>query len=256
MHVISKGKENTIRLAYARVSTEQQSLDRQIKKFKEIGINERDIFKDKFTGKEINRPAFNELLQNAELLKRRGFDIELYFDDISRFSRTSEEGQKLYYSLIEKGYKLVFIATPHINSEAMKERFNSIQNIDMKNLGEVGEAIKNLVIAVIKFQVATEFDRVQKDREEKVRMIKEGLKREDVKEKLGKRIIYPQNLEEVMKRYKNKEITKVEVAKELVFITNKGVRKGIARSRLYENWDKYVEYLKKRGVKIYEENKD
>lgn len=240
---ITKSKTNRIKLGYARVSTENQSLERQIKKFETLGINERDIFQDKFTGKEISRPGFNDLLKNAELLKDRGFEIDLYFDDISRFSRTSEEGQKLYYSLIEKGYNLIFIATPHINSYAMKERLNSIQNIDMENLGELGDAIKNLVIAVIKFQVATEFDRVQKDREEKVRMIKEGMKREEVKKKLGKRMIYPINLEEVFNLYFEKKITKVQIAKELIFDTKKGRRKGISRSTLYENWNKYLERI-------------
>ena len=246
--MISKGilPDNTIKLGYARVSTKDQNLSRQLKKFKEIGINDRDTYTDKFTGKEISRPGFDEFLRNADILLKRGFDVELYFDDISRFSRTSKEGQELYYNLIEKGYKLIFLSTPHINSEVIKERFQSIQNIDMNNLGELGDVIKNLVITVIKMQVATEFDRVQKDREEKIRMIEEGMARKEVKEKLGKRMIYPDNLEEVMTKYMNKEINKREICELLRFTSSKGVKVGLSRKQLYNNWDKYLEKI---GVK-------
>ena len=240
---LPKIQNNTIRLGYARVSTKDQNLERQIKKFKEIGIYDRDIFTDKFTGKEISRPGFDDFLENIDILLERGFNIELYFDDISRFSRNSKEGQELYYKLIEKGCKLIFLSTPHINSDVIKERFQSIQNIDMDNLGELGDVIKNLVITVIKMQVATEFDRVQKDREEKIRMIEEGMARKEVKEKLGKRMIYPDNLEEVMTKYLNKEINKREVCELFRFTTSRGIKVGLSRKQLYNNWDKYLEKI-------------
>lgn len=253
MSDILVGKSNKIRLAYARVSTKNQSLERQLRKFRELGINERDIFTDKYTGGKIERPGFNEFLATAEFLKSRGFQIDMYFDDISRFSRTSKEGQELYYKLIEEGYNLIFLKSPHINSEALKERLEMTQNIDMNNLGEVGEAIKSLVTAVIKFQVATEFDRVQKERDDIKRRTKEGLARPEVKKKLGKQMVYPINLEKVFSRYFNKEITKTEVAKELIFKTQRGERQGICRSQLTANWNKYLERL---GVKENENEKN
>lgn len=237
--------DETIKLGYARVSTKDQNLERQIKKFKDIGINDRDIYTDKFTGKEISRPGFDDFLYNVDILLQRRFNVELYFDDISRFSRNSKEGQELYYELIEKGCKLIFLSTPHINSEVIKERFQSIQNIDMDNLGELGDAIKSLVVTVIKMQVATEFDRVQKDREEKIRMIEEGMARKEVKEKLGKRMIYPDNLEEIMQKYLNKEITKEKMCKLLKFTTPRGIKVGLSRKQLYNNWEKYMARVKK-----------
>ena len=181
MKGISVVKPSIIRLAYARVSTKNQSLERQLKKFRELGIAERDIFSDKYTGGKMERPGFENFLGTASFLKERGYEIEMYFDDISRFARTSKEGQELYYNLIEEGYSLIFLKTPHINSVAVKERLMSVQNIDVNNLGELGEAIKNLVTAMIKFQVATEFDRVQKERDDIVRRTKEGLARPEVK---------------------------------------------------------------------------
>lgn len=243
MDSLTNGKSNIIRLAYARVSTKNQSLERQIKKFRELGIDDRDIYTDKYTGGKIERPGFNDFLRMARVLKKRGFELELYFDDISRFSRTSKEGQELYYELIEEGYTLIFLKTPHINSEALKERLVTVQNIDVSNLGELGEAIKNLVMAVVKFQVATEFDRVQKEREDLVRRTKEGLLRPEVKKKLGKQMIYPINLEKVFERYFNKEINKGQVAEQLIFKTSKGERRGMCRSQLRANWDRYLEKI-------------
>lgn len=237
---------DTIRLAYARVSTKNQSLERQVRKFRELGIDERDIYTDKYTGGKIERPGFNEFLRIAKVLKKRGFEVELYFDDISRFSRTSTEGQKLYYELMESGYKLIFLKTPHINSEAVKERMVATQNIDMNNLGKLGEAIKNLVTVVIEMQVATEFDRVQKEREDISRRTKEGLLRPEIKKKLGKQTLYPVNLEKVVERVLNKEITKTQAAKEMIFETKNGKRYGMSRSQLMNNWDKYLEKI---GVK-------
>lgn len=243
MKGISVVKPSIIRLAYARVSTKNQSLERQLKKFRDLGIAERDIFSDKYTGGKMERPGFENFLGTASFLKERGYEIEMYFDDISRFARTSKEGQELYYNLIEEGYSLIFLKTPHINSVAVKERLMSVQNIDVNNLGELGEAIKNLVTAMIKFQVATEFDRVQKERDDIVRRTKEGLARPEVKKKLGKQVIYPINLKQVFTRYFNKEINKGGVASELIFKTSKGERHGMSRTQLRANWDKYLEKI-------------
>jgi DNA invertase Pin-like site-specific DNA recombinase len=41
---------------YVRVSSTTQNIDRQIEKMKALGINERDIFIDKQSGKDFDRP--------------------------------------------------------------------------------------------------------------------------------------------------------------------------------------------------------
>lgn len=230
MDNLSIGKRNKIKLGYARTSTVKQHLSRQIKKLKENGILDRDIFTDQMTGKEIHRPGLNNMLEEARVLLARGYEVELIFDDISRFSRTSEEGQELYWKLLEEGFQLTFLAASHINSEKMKERLVVMNNIDVNNLGKLGKALKEFIIAIIQHQVATEFDRVQVEREEIVRKITEGLARPDVKQKLGKRRIFPQNLKEVMKDLKEKKINKNEAAKRL----------GISRSCLFKNYNLYL----------------
>ena len=50
--------------AYARVSTKEQNLDRQIKAFKDMGIDEREIIIDKESGKDLNRTGYTSLKNN------------------------------------------------------------------------------------------------------------------------------------------------------------------------------------------------
>lgn len=47
---------------YARVSTIDQNLDRQLQQLHEAGINNRYILTDKASGKDFNRPAYNSLI--------------------------------------------------------------------------------------------------------------------------------------------------------------------------------------------------
>lgn len=49
---------------YARVSTLNQSLASQINALTELGIEQNDIFTDKFTGTKTNRPGFKQLLSH------------------------------------------------------------------------------------------------------------------------------------------------------------------------------------------------
>lgn len=52
---------NTKIFGYARVSSKEQNLDRQIAALTAEGIMERDIFTDKLSGKDFNRPQYQAL---------------------------------------------------------------------------------------------------------------------------------------------------------------------------------------------------
>ena len=51
---------------YARVSTTEQNLDRQIELFRSLGADDRDIITDKQSGKSLDRTGYNAL-KNAIL---------------------------------------------------------------------------------------------------------------------------------------------------------------------------------------------
>lgn len=51
------------KFGYIRVSDKTQNLERQIQSMQDYGINERDIFSDKQSGKDTNRPQYQALKQ-------------------------------------------------------------------------------------------------------------------------------------------------------------------------------------------------
>lgn len=46
---------------YARVSSKEQNLDRQLAVFASLGAQEREIITDKESGKDLNRPGYTAL---------------------------------------------------------------------------------------------------------------------------------------------------------------------------------------------------
>ncbi|MFD0680358.1 MULTISPECIES: recombinase family protein [unclassified Paenibacillus] len=70
-----------MKLGYVRVSTKEQNTERQVKKMRELGIEERYIFIDKQSGKDFNRPQY----QAMRLIIREG-DL-LYLDLLDRLGR-------------------------------------------------------------------------------------------------------------------------------------------------------------------------
>ncbi|GHU79047.1 resolvase [Clostridia bacterium] len=69
---------------YARVSTEQQHLDRQLIAFKEQGIPVENVYSDKLSGKDFDRPMYKALL--AKLKK----DDVLFVLSLDRLGRDYE----------------------------------------------------------------------------------------------------------------------------------------------------------------------
>ena len=80
--------------AYARVSTRQQDLARQLQAFKEMGIDERNIIIDKQSGKDFNRQVYNSLVGTHETspLLRSGDMLVIY--SIDRLGRNYNEIMK------------------------------------------------------------------------------------------------------------------------------------------------------------------
>lgn len=51
---------------YIRVSTREQNEDRQLIALREMGVPECNIFMDKQSGKDFNRPAYRNLLRKLK----------------------------------------------------------------------------------------------------------------------------------------------------------------------------------------------
>ena len=78
---------------YARVSTKEQHLDRQIKALLDCGVEERDIVTDKASGASLERPGYQAL---KHTMLREG--DTLVIKSLDRLSRNKEHiSQELRY---------------------------------------------------------------------------------------------------------------------------------------------------------------
>ena len=87
-------------LGYARVSTEDQNLDRQIDQLKEFGITIVNIYSEKVTGTKKDRPNLIKLLDYA----RTGDEIVV--TDLTRISRSTKDLISLVDELGSRGINL------------------------------------------------------------------------------------------------------------------------------------------------------
>jgi len=86
-----------MKIAYARVSTIDQNLDRQLDKLTSYGVDIRNIYKEKITGTIRHRPELDRML--AEL--QHGDEIVV--DELSRISRSTKDLLEIVEKIKEKG---------------------------------------------------------------------------------------------------------------------------------------------------------
>ena len=92
---------------YIRVSTRDQNEDRQLIALRELKIPEKNIFMDKQSGKDFNRPQYKRLVRK---LKK---DDLLYIKSIDRLGRNYAEILEQWRLLTQtKGIDIVVLDMP------------------------------------------------------------------------------------------------------------------------------------------------
>ncbi len=92
---------------YARVSSREQNLDRQLAAFAALGAQERDIITDKESGKDMNRSGYNAL---KTALLRRG--DTLVIKSLDRLSRNKQDTKNELQYFKDKGIRLKVLDLP------------------------------------------------------------------------------------------------------------------------------------------------
>ncbi|WML25662.1 recombinase family protein [Neobacillus sp. OS1-33] len=179
--------------AYLRVSSKDQNEARQLKEILDLGINERDIFIDKESGKDFNRPQYQALKQCL----REG-DL-LYIKSIDRFGRNSKEIKREWEDI-----------TQNIKSDIKVLDMPLLDTTQHKDT--LGTFVSDLVLQVLAFVSERERDNILQRQAEGIAVAKVQ----------GKHLGRPnlnlgtiskqqrQILEQNYPRWKNKEITGVE----------------------------------------------
>ena len=119
-------------IAYARVSTEQQSLDRQVDMLTQYGYDE--IFTEKYTGTKAHRPEFDKV----NLMLRKG-DI-LVVESLSRVSRSTKDLLNILDDFEKREIKLVSlkenIDTTTPQGRFMLTVFGALAELERENILE------------------------------------------------------------------------------------------------------------------------
>lgn len=147
-----------------RVSTRSQNIERQIRNIKEHYPNA-IIVKETYTGRKINRPVFEALLNKVKA------GDTIVFDEVSRMCRNEEEGFQTYKTLFQKGVSLVFLKEPHINTEVYKNAIEKQIKIDGATgnaatdnlISSIAEAINKYTLTLLEEQVKLCFRQAQKE---------------------------------------------------------------------------------------------
>lgn len=122
---------------YARVSTAEQNLDRQLEAFKNMGAEDRSIISDKASGKNLDRPGYQAL---KTTLLRPG--DTLVIKSLDRLSRNKEhiKNELEYFKLNNIRLKVLDLPTTMVNlSEGQEWIFEMINNILIEVISSIAE---------------------------------------------------------------------------------------------------------------------
>ncbi len=130
---------------YARVSSKEQNLDRQIEELKKYVVNERNIITDKASGKNFERDGYKSLKTFA----REG--DEIYIKSLDRLGRNKDQIKDELKEFKDRGIivRVLDVPTTLINlnqfGDMQKAIFDMINNILIEVLGTIAEQERNTI---------------------------------------------------------------------------------------------------------------
>ena len=128
---------------YVRVSSLDQNEERQMVEMRQLGIAEENIYKDKQSGKDFNRPMYQKLLR-----KLKKGDV-LYIMSIDRLGRNYEEIQSQWRFLTrEKEVDVSVIDMPLLDTRRGKDL--------------MGTFLADIVLQVLSFVAQNERESIRK----------------------------------------------------------------------------------------------
>jgi DNA invertase Pin-like site-specific DNA recombinase len=177
-------------LAYIRVSSKEQNEDRQLLAIQELDIPKKNIYIDKQSGKNFDRPAYKKMVRR---FKKN--DV-LYIKSIDRLGRNYEEIQEQWRILTkEKKIDIVVLDMPLLDTRRGKDL--------------VGTFLSDIVLQVLSFVAENERTNIKQRQAEgiaaaKLRGVRFGRPPKPL----------PENFHEVYQRWKQRELTAAAAAKE------------------------------------------
>ena len=138
---------------YVRVSGIDQNEDRQLAAMGELKIPRSNMYIDKLSGKDFNRPAYKALVK-----KLKAGDL-LYINSIDRLGRNYEEIQNQWRALTkDKGVDIMVIDMPLLDTRRGKDL--------------VGAFLADIVLQILSFVAQNERETIRKRQKDGVKAAK------------------------------------------------------------------------------------
>ena len=174
---------------YVRVSSTDQNEDRQLIALREQGVDDKNIFTDKQSGKDFERPNYKRLVS-----KLKAGDL-LYIISIDRLGRNYEEIQKQWRLLTKDiGIDICVLDMPMLDTRNGKDL--------------MGTFIADLVLQILSFVAQSERENIKKRQTEgiaaaKAKGVKFGRPEKEV----------PDDFEKIVRAWEQKKLPFAEVLK-------------------------------------------
>ena len=181
-----------MKYGYVRVSTKEQNIDRQLSCMYAQGLNDKTIFIDKQSGKDVERDEYQKLKK-----KLKSGDL-LVIKSIDRLGRNYDMIIDEWRTLVnDMNVDIVVLDMPLLDTRT-----------EGKNL--VGKFISDIVLQILSFVAENERENIKKRQAEGIRIAKEKGKH------LGRpKLKLPKNFTIIVNQYKKKEITLAEALSSL-----------------------------------------
>lgn len=174
---------------YVRVSTRDQNEDRQLAVMRELGVPEENIFIDKQSGKDFNRPQYRNLLRKARK------DDLIYVKSIDRLGRNYDEIIEQWKIITKnKHIDICIIDMPMLDTRREKDL--------------LGTFISDLVLALLSYVAENERNNIRQRQAEGIAIAKEKGVRFGRKPNP-----LPENFHDVYKQWKMKKISVSQAAR-------------------------------------------
>ena len=182
--------DNSKVFGYARVSTKDQNLERQFLDLKQYVASDRDIFFDKASGKNFDRPGY----QTLKMMIRPGDTV--YVCELDRLGRNKKEIKEELEFFKENKVKIRILNIP--------TTLMNFDSFDSKLEQQIMDMVNNILIEVLSTIAETERENINKRQQEGI----EAAKQKGVK--FGRPIKkFPPCWEEDKKKLEAKEVTAV-----------------------------------------------
>ncbi len=175
---------------YIRVSTKEQNEVRQVIALREVGVSEKNIYMDKQSGKDFNRPQYKKLLRKMKK------DDLLYIKSIDRLGRNYAEILEQWRMLTkDKGIDIVVLDMPLLDTRRGKDL--------------MGTFLSDIVLQVLSFVSENERTNIRQRQAEGIAAAKaKGIRFGRAPKPL------PDGFHDAYQRWKRGEITGTTAAKE------------------------------------------